>query len=528
MEQLAILTQTPQPEKVQTSDNNLIDKWMRPFFTEEDASLKKQRILDLQRRALWLGIALVLQAPNEPIFNLVVPLLGPLGSVLPFILILGSFIAVFMAFRPASSKKREQEEQPFLLRRWQKIAMLLVLFTALVGVVLCIMTVVMAFLPPRMSNDGTSLDTNAAILLLEGRNPYADSNMLSVARRFSIQPNWTTPLQKGQFANSSNYPTNTDLQSVFDTDMKSGKALEFESKVSYPALSFLTLIPFVWANDYNVLPFYLLSYLALIFIGWKYAPRALRPWVLVLGLANISMWSSTYGSNLDIFSTLLVVMAWMLRERRWTSTVLLGLAFASKQTSWFLAPFYAILILRTYGWNEMLRRMSVAGGIFLACNLPFILWNPQAWLAGILAPMADPMFPLGVGLVGFSVTHLIPLFPKWVYTALEGIAMLGSLAWYWRTCKKMPESAILLAVLPLFVAWRSLSSYFYCVVYPIFILMVAHPPVRQQKHGATNFSFAWAMGRNRQRLSDVPTPAGAYFSTYASVNTSHRWGGYRL
>ena len=527
MEQLAVLTQTPQPEKVQTSTNNLIDKWMRPFFTE-GASPDKRHIRDLQRRALWLGLALVFQAPNEPIFNLVSPLLGPSGSILPFILIASSFVAVFMALRPAKAGKPEEEEQPLRLRRWQKIAMLWVLFAALVGVVLCIMTVVMTFLPPRMSNDGTSLDTNAAVLLLEGRNPYANSNMLSVARRFAIQPNWTTPLQVGQFADSSSYPTTTDIQSVFDTDMKSGKAPEFESKVSYPALSFLTLIPFVWANDYNVLPFYLLSYLALIFIGWKYTPNALRPWVLVLGLANISMWSSTYGSNLDIFSTLLVVMAWMLRKRRWTSTLLLGLAFASKQTSWFLAPFYAILIWRTYGWKEMLIRMSVAGGIFLACNLPFILWNPQAWLAGVLAPMSDPMFPLGVGLVGFSVTHLIPFLPKWVYTALEGITMLGSLVWYWRICKRLPESAILLAVLPLFMAWRSLSSYFYCVVYPIFILMVAQPPVRQQKHGATNLSLSWAMGRNRQRLSDMPTPAGAYFSTYASVNASHRWGGYRL
>lgn len=527
MEQLAVLTQTPQPEKVQNSTDKLIDKLMRPFFTE-DASPDKQHIGDLQRRALWLGVALVLQAPNEPIFNLISPLLGSAGSILPFLLIGGSFVAVFMAFRPAKPPKPEEEEQSCRLRRWQKIAMLWVLFAALVGIVVCIMTVVMTFLPPRMSNDGTSLDTNAAILLLEGKNPYTDSNMLSVARRFSIQPNWTTPLQVGQFVDSSSYPSATDMQSVFDTDMKSGKAPEFESKVSYPALSFLTLVPFVWANDYNVLPLYLLSYLALIFIGWKYAPNALRPWVLVLGLANISMWSSTYGSNLDIFSTLLVVGVWMLRDRRWTSTLLLGLAFASKQTSWFLAPFYAILIWRTYGWKEMLTRTSVAGVVFLACNLPFILWDPRAWLAGVLAPVADPMFPLGVGLVGFSVTHLIPLLPKWVYTVLEGIAMLGSLIWYWRTCKKLPESAILLAVLPLFVAWRSLSSYFYCVIYPIFILMVAHPPLRKQKHGAANFSFAWNTGRNQQRLSDLPAPAGAYFSSYASVNASHRWGGYRL
>src|SRR5579872_6691118 len=108
MEQLAVLTQAPQSEKVQTSTDNLIDKWMRPFFTE-GASSDKQHIRDLQRRALWLGVALVFQAPNEPIFNLVSPLLGPLGSFLPFILIGSSFIAVFMALRPAKPRTPEEE-----------------------------------------------------------------------------------------------------------------------------------------------------------------------------------------------------------------------------------------------------------------------------------------------------------------------------------------------------------------------------------------------------------------------------------
>lgn len=523
MKQLSVLDQTPQLEKRYITLKERLDRWTRYFISEDEAT-DNHRISDLQRRALWLGVALVLQAPNEPIFNLIVPYLGVVGSILPFVLIFGSFVAVFMAFRPP--RAQESEQQPFKPNRWHKFGLYWVWFAALVGAVVCVLTFVMVFLPPRLANDGTSLDTNAAILLLEGRNPYTDSNMLSVARRFSIQPNWTTPLQVGQFADSSNYPTSTDMQSVFDTDMKSGKAPEFESKVSYPALSFLTLLPLVLARDYNVLPFYLLSYLLLVFIGWKYASRAMRPWVIVLGLANISMWSSTYGSNLDIFTTLLVVGVWMLRDRRWASTVLLGLAFASKQTSWFLAPFYAILILRTYGWKEMLIRMSAAGGIFLFSNLPFIIWNPQAWLAGVLAPVTDPMFPMGVGLVGFSVTHLIPFFPKWVYTALEGIAMLGSLAWYWRVCKRMPEIAIILAVLPLFMAWRSLSSYFYCVAYPIFILLVAHPPAPTQVRRVPELAFSPAAWRNRRALPDFPAPA--YYSAYTPVSLRRRVSVYRL
>src|SRR5438445_152783 len=88
-----------------------------------------------------------------------------------------------------------------------------------------------------------------------------------------------------------------------------------------------------------------------------------------------------------------------------------------------------------------------------------------------MAPVADPMFPMGVGLVDLSATHLLPFFPKWVYTALEGVAMVACLVWYWRICKKVPEAAMLLAVLPLFFAWLSFASYFYCVAYAMFIFM---------------------------------------------------------
>ena len=56
------------------------------------------------------------------------------------------------------------------------------------------------------------------------------------------------------------------------------------------------------------------------------------------------------------------------------------------------------------------------------------------------------------------------------------IALLASLAWYWRLSKEHPESAMLLAVVPFFFAWRSLPSYFYSAAYALFILMAARRP----------------------------------------------------
>ncbi len=448
-------------------------RWMR-FFFSEDTSADNHLTLDLQRRAVWITVALLLQGLNEVDHDWYMPYLGVFGSLVPLALLVGSFFAMWMALRPAhtraGSKHVEIQKQPHL---WQRMVLLIALVLSIFGFIMLGWSIVYSFSAPRFTNDGTSLDTNAAILLLEGRNPYSDSNMLDLARKFPIQPDWTTPLRSGQLAGRLEYPTIAELQSVLDTDLKAGSAPEFESKVSYPALSFLTLIPFAMFKNYNVLPFYVLSYLVLIAIACKLVRPELRAWVVLLSIANIPMWSSTSGGNLDVFCILLIVMVWLMREKRWASAIFLGLALASKQTTWFFIPFYAIMIFRQYGLKESLYRLAIGGGVALAINLPFIVWNAHAWVAGVLAPMADPMFPLGIGIINLSITHLLPFFPSWVYAALEGIAMVGSLVCYWRVSRTRPEAALLFAVIPLLFAWRSLPSYFYCAAYPIFILMTS-------------------------------------------------------
>ncbi len=444
---------------------------MRHFFTE-DVSPDNRHAVELQRRATWIGLALVLQTINEIDHDWYFPYIKPFGSLIPLALILGSFYAIWMAFHPTHQKALYTQKHP---TRLQRFFLILTLLITIAGGIEMGRGIWMCFLPPQFSNDGTSLDTNAAILLVEGRNPYTDSTMIELARRFPIQPDWTTPLRVGQFKNHMDYPSMSDLQSVLDTDFRAKKTPEFESHLSYPALSFLTLVPFVLLKDYNVLPFYIVSYLLMVAIGWKLARPELRPWVLLLALANVPMWTSTVSGNLDVFSTLLIVMAWFLRNRRWGSALFLGLAIASKQTTWYLLPFYAILIFRQYGFKETLYRLSIAGSLFFAFNLPFILWNPQAWLTGIMTPLNKDMFAMGVGIVDLSITHLIPYMPQTVYSVLEAVAMLGALLWYWRICRKRPEAAMLLAVIPLFLAWRSLPSYFYCAAFPLYLLMVARP-----------------------------------------------------
>ena len=479
---------------------------MHHFFSEPTSHNQAAR--SLQQRALWIGIALLLQSLNEINHDWYFPYIAPFGSIIPFILMIGSFFALWKALRPtpeATDKPRPKPSQQTSKQTpstWQRLALLAIFIVAIIGSIEFGRAVFLCFGQPELSNDGTSLDTNAAILLLEGRNPYTDSNLPDLLREFDIQPAWTTPLRQGQFANRLDYPSNAEIQSVLNTSLKANDNVpEFEAKVSYPALSFITLIPFVLIGNYNVLPIYLLSYLLLIFLAWKWVQPEIRPWILLLGLANIPMWVSASGGNLDIFYTLLLVLAWLKRDQRWSSALFFGLALASKQIAWYFIPFYLIMCLQHYGWKDALYRLLTAGGLALLINLPFILWNPSAWFDGIMAPIRDPMFPMGVGIVDLSITHLLPYLPQSVYSALECVAMLTTIVWYWRICRRRPEAAFLCATLPLFFAWRSLSSYFYCVAFPLYV--VAAVRARPATQGVFAFLHAHKSMLNQHMTSPL-------------------------
>src|SRR5438876_886334 len=256
--------------------------------------------------------------------------------------------------------------------------------------------------------------------------------------------------------------------------------------------------------------------------------RTLRSWILLFSLANVSMVISVASGNLDVFNILLIVVAWLLRERGWWSALFLGLALSSKQISWFFVPFYAIMIWRQYNIMESVRRLSIAAIVALLTNLPFILWNFQAWIAGVMAPMADPMFPQGVGIVGLSTTPLLPFFPQLVYNVLELAAMLVALIWYWRICKERPEAAMVLAIIPLFFAWRSLSSYFYCAAFPLFMLMAARtfPVKHRYTRQILDQSMLW-VDHNEPVMNDAPTPVGVRIA-FQSIYYCRNWATTKL
>ena len=251
------------------------------------------------------------------------------------------------------------------------------------------------------------------------------------------------------------------------------QVLEFESHVSYPALSFLTLVPLVWAGLPTMLPFYLICLLLLVGVGLRYVPSEWRWWVALLFLADLPVMNSTLAGDLDIFYVLLVFLAWVWWDRWWFSALLFGLALASKQIAWFYFPFYLIFVYQRRGLRDTAARTALAGLVFLLINLPFMVADGSAWVTGVLAPLRDPMFPEGAGIIALSIGKVVPFLPQSVYTALEVLGMAGALLLYWRWGRSRPEAAMVLAVVPLFLAWRSLPTYFYFCALPAVLLALA-------------------------------------------------------
>jgi hypothetical protein len=442
---------------------------------------------DVSARLTLLGLVIVLQNLLElprPAFH-TTPLKQLLG-ILVVLILGGSLVLLLVALR------RQVPRWGWLhSRTLQAAVLLLVLAACPTGILQMGKMATSAFAPAFYPNDGTTLDHYAAQQLLEGHNPYISTDIVSAIHIYHQDPEHTTALGQGAFAPlfPLNYPDAALLRKVFAQEPVGhpDQVLEFETHLSYPALAFLPLVPLVWSGLPTVTPFFVLCFVALILLLVLSVPVQLRVWVLLLALADAPLLDSTVGGVLDVFYILLLVAAWRWWRQPVLSVVFLGLAVATKQIVWFFLPFYAILIWRRQGWREAVLRLSGAAAIFLVINGPFILASPGAWLGGILAPENGLMFPSGSGLIHLSVAGVVPLAPEGVYSILELLAMAALVVWYWRYGTDLPEEiGLVLAVLPLFLAWRSLTTYFYFVGLPAVILLIARQKRKESEQAAVS------------------------------------------
>ena len=245
-------------------------------------------------------------------------------------------------------------------------------------------------------NDAIALNECAARLVLQGRDPYTDLDVFACYQSLGIGPDRTTPLRSGAFANVAIYPSDDQMDQVWDERANGiGTNEEFVWRPSYPAVSFLALLPVValgWDTNY----LYVACLLVAMALVVARAPRTLRPFFLTALFGAASLAAFTVGGSSDLLYALPLVVAWMYRERKWAA-IPFGIALATKQIAWFFAPFWIIAVGTERGWRAAAGDAAIAAGVFAVTNLPFIVHDPQAWVAGILTPLVEPMFARGAG-----------------------------------------------------------------------------------------------------------------------------------
>ncbi|MCL1885328.1 MAG: hypothetical protein FWF98_00965 [Dehalococcoidia bacterium] len=319
-----------------------------------------------------------------------------------------------------------------------------------------------------MSNsyDSTSFSIQATENLLSGKNPYAHANIVTALDASPDAYTRLTPLRTGAFADSFPYPTPDELKSIWDVAINNPDVLpqEIETKFNYPAGSFLLLAPFmaVGISDIRIILIILLLP-AVIYAAKRIAPR--KRWYFVLGtLLSCELLMLILSADTKLLCIPFILAGWFTASRRpYLSAIFIGIAVATKQTAWFLLPFYLILIWKTINLRLAIRGGIIVGAVFFVTNAPFIIADYHLWLSSVFAPMVDPMFPLGDGLVTLVLTGIIPLDSPILFTVMEVATFVLCILWYMRHARRYPHTGLILSLVPIFFAWRSIMSYFCCI-----------------------------------------------------------------
>ena len=289
--------------------------------------------------------------------------------------------------------------------------------------------------------DATDLSQQAVENLLKGENPYAHGNIIQDLLKYDGAYNRVPPLRVGAFSNDFPYPTDTALKQLWDKAIQTPSQVppELENRVCYPAGSFLLPALFIWLGITDIR----IVYAIFVLLGLAYAlwviPKQKRLLFIGVILISLDLWNSIADGETGSLCFALLLVAWLALNRNlWLSAICMGLAVTTKQTAWFFLPFYFILLFRTQGVKRQLIVLSIISGLFFVTNLPFIVANPDLWLASIASPITDPMFPVGGGLTIFVTGGFINIQTPLPFSILEGIPFIGTIFWYFRYGKHYP------------------------------------------------------------------------------------------
>ncbi len=342
------------------------------------------------------------------------------------------------------------------------------------------------------SSDAVALLDQAVDNVLHGKNPYAHSNVVSAVISSDSPYDKTTPLRLGRFADDFPYPATAEINSLWNEAVKTPDTvpIELESKLGYPSGFFLIPTLFALFGVDNIRVVFLLLVVAALAVTVALTPSRMRLWLVGASLGSLVIWNGIASGMTGSLYFPFLLLAWVLwRRNLWASAVCMGIAVATKQIVWFFLPFYLILLFRFLPRKKAVLGLGLVAAVFAAFNLPFIIAGPSLWFDSVISMMKDPLFPSGWGIITLVMQGWVNIESPLLFTILEASVFIVVIAWYWRNAHRYPYMGVILPILPLFFAWRSLWPYFFFVdVILLAVVMQEYRAVKETSIGSQTVS----------------------------------------
>jgi len=241
---------------------------------------------------------------------------------------------------------------------------------------------------------------------------------------------------------------------------------DISTNLAYPALHFLTFVPFVAAGLEDMRWVIFLFEIATAITLYYNAPKELRPIVLlpVFVSADLAI-DFNAGSVTDFLWVLPMVWTALSMNDPFRSGIFYGIACAMKQEPWIVAPFTLIWMFKLKDGSlivkvsNVMKFIGAAAVSFALPNLLFVAKDPWAWFSGVLTPASGELVLLSQGLSMLTQAGIAPL-PSMFYLGTTAALFLTLVANYFVYFDKLKHLIWIFPAVTMWFSHRALQNYF--------------------------------------------------------------------
>ena len=328
---------------------------------------------------------------------------------------------------------------------------------------------------PGYGTDEIAFDQYAAQLAAHLHNPYAHS-MAPAFNLFNVSPDGYTFHLNGSPVTS----------------------------LSYPALSFLVYVPFVWAHVAQLGVWMNVAFWAAsVLLAYRLLDGSMKPVALILGSFGVFTGFAVGGVTDIVYLVPLTYAVYQWDRyhavgtwRARSMAIAMGLALSVKQTPWIVLPFLVIALYleaRARGGARSARRLVVrylawSVGTFVLINAPYIAVGPTNWLRGVLTPLRSSIVPAGQGAVALSLYLGLGGGQLRYYTGALVLMSVAALVIFTVSYPRFKALTVLAPAFIMLFADRSFASYLLMPVLPGLVAMLSTRRVERDVIGASVLS----------------------------------------